>query len=305
MGGKLIALGEPEYPDLLRMNDHSPPIIGILGDVETLNKPVVSIVGSRNASIAGLKLAERFAKELGEAGYICASGLARGIDTQVHKSSLESGTIAVFAGGLDVIFPEENASLAKNIRQNNGILLSEMPLGWQPRANDFPKRNRIVAGLAHAVLVIEAAKRSGSLITARLATELGRHVLSVPGSPLDPRSAGTNALIRQGATLVTSTEDVLEALRPLDGDEPGFVFDMHEAEDEDIQFAQKTGQTAEAINDDIRNRIISSLSANPVEIDDIVRFCNTTPAIVHLTILELSLAGRIEHHFGNRVSLIG
>jgi len=303
MNAKFIALGEPDFPELLRINDHSPPLICIKGNAEILSKQIISIVGSRNASIAGLKLAERFAKELGDADYICASGLARGIDTQVHKASMKTGTIAVFAGGLDTIFPEENTHLAKNIVENHGVLLSEMPIGWKPRSQDFPRRNRIVAGLAQAVLVVEAAKRSGSLITARLATELGRNVLAIPGSPLDPRSEGTNDLIRQGATLVTSTDEILEAMRPLVRDQQQLIFDMSEGADELLSFHHSSSDTA-TIDDDIRSTILAALSANPVDIDDIIRFCDTSPAIVHLTLLELSLAGRIEHHFSNRVSLI-
>lgn len=304
-GAKLIALGEPEYPELLRSNDHSPPLICVKGDVSILAEPAVSIVGSRNASIAGMKLAERFSKELGEAGYVCASGLARGIDTQVHKGSLSSGTIAVIASGIDIVFPEENVGLAQEIASGKGALITEMPLGWQPRAQDFPRRNRIVAGLAHAVLVIEAAKRSGSLITARLGTEMGRHVLAVPGSPLDPRSEGTNQLIRNGATLVTTTDDILEAMRPMDGTQQDFLFDIKEGENDDEHYLQQTDFKNTSVDDNLRRNVISALSANPVEVDDIIRFCDATPSVVQLILLELSLAGRIEHHFGNRVSLIG
>ena len=304
VGAELIALGEPNYPDLLRTYDHAPPLICVKGNVAVLNRPMVSIVGSRNASIAGMKLAERFAKELGEAGYVCVSGLARGIDTEVHKGSLKSGTLAVMASGIDIIAPEENTTLARNILENEGALITEMPVSWLPRAQDFPRRNRIVAGISNAVLVIEAAKRSGSLITARMAAEIGRDVLAVPGSPLDPRSEGTNGLIRNGATLVSSTEQILEAMSPIDDTQQSFVYDVRE-NDEEVDAYIKSRKTANVrIEESVREKICAALSANPVEIDDIIRFCDAEPSEVQLILLELALAGRIERHSGNRVSLI-
>ena len=303
VGARFIAIGEPDYPPILRNSDQSPPIIATIGNSETLMQKCVAIVGSRNASIAGMKLTQRFASQLGEHGYTIASGLARGIDTAAHRASLTTGTIAVFAGGVDHIFPDENIELAKAIVDNGGVLMSEMPMGWQPRAKDFPRRNRIVTGLAQGVVVVEAAKRSGSLISARLANEMGRIVLAVPGSPLDPRSEGTNGLIKQGATLVTSTDDIIEALAPLHDNASEFVYDIYENEDE-LPFETKRTKI-ENTDDTIRNAILSSLGPSPTEIDDIIRFTGASAGQVQLTLMELDLAGRLERHTGNRVSLVG
>jgi DNA processing protein len=302
-GARLIAIGEPDYPPVLRNADQSPPLIAVIGNSETLLKKTVAIVGSRNASIAGMKLAQRFSSQLGEYGYVITSGLARGIDTAAHRASLATGTITVFAGGVDQVFPEENRDLAKAIVDNDGVLLSEMPMGWQPRAKDFPRRNRIVTGLAQGVVVVEAAKRSGSLISARLANEMGRLVLAVPGSPLDPRSEGTNGLIKQGATLVTSTEDILEALTPLDSSANEFIYDDITEGSDELPFEVQNGDVQTA-DDTIRNAIISSLGTSPAEIDDIIRFTGAKPGQVQLVLMELALAGRLERHTGNRVSLI-
>jgi DNA processing protein len=302
-GARFIAIGEPDYPPILRNADQSPPLIAIKGNAETLSRKCVAIVGSRNASIAGMKLTQRFALQLGEQGYVIASGLARGIDTAAHRASLTAGTIAVFAGGVDHIFPDENVELAKAIVDNGGVLMSEMPMGWQPRAKDFPRRNRIVTGLAQGVVVVEAAKRSGSLISARLANEMGRIVLAVPGSPLDPRSEGTNGLIKQGATLVTSSDDIIDALAPLDESAGEFIYDISEPAD-DLPFENKPNPVQNT-DDEIRNAIISSLGPSPTEIDDIIRFTGATPGQVQLVLMELALAGRLERHTGNRVSLVG
>ena len=303
IGARFIAIGEPEYPPILRNADQSPPLIVVIGNTQTLMRKTVAIVGSRNASITGMKLAQRFSSQLGEQGYVISSGLARGIDTAAHRAALTSGTIAVFAGGVDQVFPDENRDLARAIVENNGILLSEMPMGWQPRAKDFPRRNRIVTGLAQGVVVVEAAKRSGSLISARLANEMGRIVLAVPGSPLDPRSEGTNGLIKQGATLITSTDDILEALSPLDPGASQFVYDISDGSDE-LPFETHV-EVAQTADDALRNAIISSLGPSPTEIDDIIRFTGATAGQVQLVLMELALAGRLERHIGNRVSLIG
>lgn len=302
VGARFIAIGEPDYPPVLRNADQSPPLISVIGSSEILLQKAVAIVGSRNASITGMKLTQRFAYELGEQGYIIASGLARGIDTAAHRASLESGTIAVFAGGVDYVFPDENIELAKAIVDNGGALISEMPIGWQPRAKDFPKRNRIVTGVAQGVVVIEAAKRSGSLISARLANEMGRVVLAVPGSPLDPRSEGTNNLIKQGATLVTSTDDILDAIKPLDSEAGEFVYDI--SEEDEINAFDTTSNEDRTADEECRSAILLSLSPSPVEIDDVIRFSKATPAQVQLVLVELDLAGRLERHTGNRISLI-
>lgn len=302
-GARFVAIGEPDYPPILRNADQSPPLLAVMGNTEALSKKCVAIVGSRNASIAGMKLTQQFSAQLGEQGYVIASGLARGIDTAAHRASLKTGTIAVFAGGVDHIFPDENIELAKAIVDNGGVLMSEMPMGWQPRAKDFPRRNRIVTGLAQGVVVVEAAKRSGSLISARLANEMGRIVLAVPGSPLDPRSEGTNGLIKQGATLITSTDDIIDALAPLDPTASEFIYDISEEEDE-LPFETKNNVVQTADNT-IRQAIISALGPSPTEIDDIIRFTGATPGQVQLILMELALAGRLERHSGNRVSLIG
>ena len=204
LGVALVALGEPNYPPRLQMIDDAPPLIAVRGNARALSLPMVAIVGSRNASGAGLKFTQRIAHELGEAGFAIVSGLARGIDAAAHRASLESGTIAVLAGGQDRVYPTEHADLLDAIL-SAGAALSEMPLGWEPRGRDFPRRNRLISGLSLGVVIVEAAKRSGSLITARFALEQGREVFAVPGSPLDPRAEGTNGLIKQGATPVTET----------------------------------------------------------------------------------------------------
>ncbi len=216
MGAQFIALGERDYPARLRMIDDAPPLIAVRGNAGVLLEPMIAIVGSRNASAAGAKFASQIARELGEAGFVTVSGLARGIDAAAHRASLATGTFAVLAGGQDKIYPPEHVELLQQIIEH-GAAISEMPFGWEPRARDFPRRNRLISGLSLGVVVIEAARRSGSLITARMANEQGREVFAVPGSPLDPRCEGTNGLLKQGATLVTETQDVLSVLGPILG----------------------------------------------------------------------------------------
>ena len=213
-GVTFVAVDEPGYPYRLRMIDDAPPLLAVRGQMQALPRPMVAVVGSRNASGAGLKFTQRIARELGEAGFVVASGLARGIDAAAHSASLATGTVAVLAGGQDRIYPPEHVTLLDSVLPA-GAALSEMPMGWEPRARDFPRRNRLISGLSLGVVIIEAAKRSGSLITARFALEQGREVFAVPGSPLDPRAEGTNGLIKQGATPVTETADIVSALRPI------------------------------------------------------------------------------------------
>jgi DNA processing protein len=295
LGARMVAIGEPDYPPWLRHVDGAPPIIAIRGDASCLIRPVVAIVGSRNASIAGRKFAMQIADAVGAQGYVVASGLARGIDAAAHEAAISTGTIAVLAGGLDRLYPPENLDLAERLL-GRGAHLSEMPMGHEPRGKDFPRRNRIISGLALAVVVVEAALRSGSLITARRAADQGRLVFAVPGSPLDPRAAGTNLLIKDGAEIVTGVEDVITALEPmlgreappLEADEPGPVDELG---------------PPDAADDD-RARILEALGPTPVALDEIIRFTGLKPAIVHLVLLELSLAGRIERSAGGRVSLL-
>ena len=305
IGARFIGLGEPDYPPMLRGLDAPPPLLCVTGKASTASAPCIAIVGSRNASITGQKLATRFAGELGEHGYQVVSGLARGIDAVAHRASLKTGTIAVFAGGIDQAFPEENVSLAREIRDQGGLLVSEMPIGWKPRNIDFPRRNRIIAGLALGVVVIEAAKRSGSLITARLANENNRLVFSVPGSPLDPRAEGCNHLIRQGAILVTCVDDIREALAPMGGGEPQLPFEVGENEAESLEglVSERSGAVPANADDALRQRISQALGPSPVDIDDIIHFSGASAGQVQLVLLELDLAGRIERHAGNRVSL--
>ncbi len=295
LGVSLIALGEPDYPARLQMIDDAPPLIAVRGKRSALAHSMIAIVGSRNASAAGAKFAERLARALGEAGFGVASGLARGIDAAAHRASLATGTIAVLAGGQDRIYPPEHAALVDAILAE-GAVLSEMPLGWEPRARDFPRRNRLISGLALGVVVIEAARRSGSLITARFALEQGREVFAVPGSPLDPRCEGSNNLLKQGATLVTEASDVIAVLRPILGCEL-------ELPAQEPEPASRVPQTTEPGADE-RARIVALLGPTPVLIDDLVRLAASSPAIVRTVLLELEIAGRLHRHGGSLISLL-
>jgi DNA processing protein len=253
-------------------------------------------MGARNASLVGIKFARMIARELGEAGYAIISGLARGIDTAAHEASLDYGTVAVMAGGLDVPYPPENLNLYKAISARNGAAISEMPFGWDPRARDFPRRNRIIAALSLGLVVVEAAERSGSLISARLAGELGRLVFAVPGFPLDPRAKGTNGLLKNGAIVTTSTEDILTALTPLVErpvfDDPAFL-----APDMDFPPINPPDESD-------RDRFVNLLGPVPVDIDDLIRTSELHPSVVMLILLELDLAGRLQRHSGGHVSLV-
>jgi DNA processing protein len=294
IGARLTATSESGYPPRLAQIDDAPPLLCIRGMAETLMRPMIAIVGSRNASGAGLKFAERMAHDLGNAGFVIVSGLARGIDQSAHRATLQSGTVAVMAGGLDRIYPPEHADLLAAIVASGGCAISEMPLGHVARARDFPRRNRLISGLALGVVVIEAAHRSGSLITARFANEQGREIFAVPGSPLDPRCAGTNDLIKQGATLTTEAADIIDAVRPIMGQPLGYSVGEP---DEPSPLGLEPGE-----ND--RARIVSLLGPSPTGIDDIIRMAGASPAVVRAVLLELELAGRLERHGGGLVSLI-
>lgn len=293
-GAAFVAIGEAGYPPLLRQIPGPPPLLAVKGQASALALPAVSIVGARNASLASIRFARTLAGELGAEGYAVASGLARGIDAAAHTGSLDTGTIAAMAGGLDRPYPPEHADLAAAITER-GALVSEMPFGWEPRARDFPRRNRLIAGLGYGLVVVEAALRSGSLISARLAGEFGRLVFAVPGSPLDPRAAGTNGLLKDGAILVTQADDVLSAIAPQSGQvtRPASSFE----EPIDISAAPEPG-------DDDRARVLEALSPTPTGIDEIVRHTGLHPAQVQLVLLELQLAGRLERHSGGAVSLL-
>lgn len=295
-GGRLIALGEPDYPKPLAAVTDAPAVLSVLGHPHLLNRRIVAVVGARNASANGIRFAEKISRDLGRADFVIASGLARGLDAAAHRGALAAGTVAVMAGGVNVIYPRENEALYRDIAAS-GAVISEQPWGQQPTARHFPYRNRVVSGLALAVVVVEATLRSGSLITARLAGEQGREVLAVPGSPLDPRAQGTNRLIRDGATLIQGADDVIEALsdllrRPIAEPEPsGFL--------PPPPFPGQDGEVPESV----RNKISSLLGTAPVAIDEILRLSGFQPRQVALVLLELELAGRLSRHPGGQVSL--
>jgi DNA processing protein len=292
LGISLLAPGETGYPARLATLDDAPPLLGVRGALETQARPIIAIVGSRNASAAGLKFAGQLAHQLGEAGFVIISGLARGIDQAAHRASLASGTIAVLAGGHDRIYPPEHESLLAAILAGQGGAISEMPLGHEPRARDFPRRNRLISGAALGVIVVEAAHRSGSLITARMAGEQGREVFAVPGSPLDPRAAGTNDLLKQGAILVTDAADIIDAVAPI----MARPLSLPLREDDDEPFAPDPEHHD-------RDQIIALLGPSPVSIDDLIRISGIAPAVMRTVLLELELAGKLERHRGGLVSL--
>ncbi|MGV3635025.1 MAG: DNA-processing protein DprA [Pseudorhodoplanes sp.] len=294
LGAAFVALGEPDYPARLRMIDDAPPIVSVRGQIDVLKSPLVAIVGSRNASAAGAKFAGQIARELGDAEFVVVSGLARGIDAAAHRATLDTGTVAVLAGGQDRIYPPEHVPLLDQLLEH-GAAISEMPFGWEPRARDFPRRNRLIAGLSLGVVVIEAARRSGSLITARLALEQGREVFAVPGSPLDPRCEGTNGLLKQGATLVTETSDVLHVLGPI----LGRIATLPASEPE-----REPDPSDPEPRADERRRIVALLGPTPVDIDELSRQSGSPAAVVRTVLLELEIAGRLERQAGGRVALL-
>jgi DNA processing protein len=291
---------EPGYPAPLAAIDHPPPLIYARGRIELLNQPGIGIVGSRNCSTAGHAFARQLAGALGEARLVVISGLARGIDGAAHEAAIETGTIAVVAGGLDVHYPPEHTALQQRIGEI-GCLVSEMPPGFKPRAKDFPRRNRIISGISYGVVIVEAARRSGTLITARLANEQGREVFAVPGHPLDPRAEGTNRLIKSGATMITEASDILEVIKPmLPTSGPALAF-------RDIRRPPPKPPVAPASpsnSTDSERRIIEqALGPTPIHTDDLLRSTKLSAQSVQIALLELSLAGRLEHHGAHLVSL--
>ena len=290
---------EPGYPKALCAVDVPPPMIYARGNVELLQQPALAIIGSRLASAAGIKMAKQFAADLGRAGLAIVSGLARGIDGAAHEASLSTGTIAVLAGGIDNIYPPEHGDLYRRIGEQ-GCLVSEMPPGFTPRAADFPRRNRIISGIALGVLVIEAARRSGTLLTARLAGEQGREVFAVPGHPLDPRAEGTNQLLKTGATLVTEAKDILETLEPMAGLNRQ-AFREIIVQSPMLPAPLATGPPSVSDND--RQAVIQALGPHPIDIDEIGRATSMSVRDVRSIIMELDLAGRIERHGAQLVSM--
>jgi len=292
MGGKFLFSDQPNYPRRLAAIDDAPPVLAVLGNEHVLGDDIIGIVGPRNASANGIMLTKRLSEQLSDAGVVTASGMARGIDTAAHVASLAGGTIACVAGGVDVIYPKENADLYAEI-QKTGCIISEVPLGVQPTARHFPRRNRLISGLSLGVLVAEAAPKSGSLITARLAAEQGREVFAIPGSPLDPRAQGANQLLRDGAILVQSAADILAELaelrrRPL-------------REPDHLPLFAAAPETPPSIDSDLIARLNSLLSPTPVAIDDLVRLTNAPAGSVQAALLSLELAGVAERLPGGRI----
>ena len=296
MGVRLVCAIEPDYPKYLRALDPPPPVISVMGRVDVLHRPCVAIIGSRNASAIGQRFANGLAAELGQAGYTVVSGLARGIDSAAHHGSLETGTVAVLGGGVDHIYPRENTDLHAQISET-GAIVSESPLGYRATARDFPRRNRIISGLCRGVVVIEAAERSGTLITARYALEQNREVMAAPGSPLDPRTKGCNRLIRQGAHLIESADDViavLETLRSLDLEEPS----------ESFTSAPFDASRAEAEITKAKTRVAELLSPTPTPRDDIIRASGLPIPIITAALLEMELAGEAHVEPDGKISRV-
>ncbi|WP_242122626.1 DNA-processing protein DprA [Sphingobium sp. Sx8-8] len=290
-GARYLLMGDRDYPFLLDQMEGAPPALIVRGDVALAARDCVALVGARNASAAACRFARTLAQDLGQRGVVVVSGLARGIDTAAHQGSVGSGTIAVIACGIDIAFPPENEDLQEQVA-SEGLLVTEHPPGVQPLARQFPARNRIIAGLSRGTVVVEAAPRSGSLITARLAGEAGREVMAVPGSPLDPRAQGCNQLIREGATLIQNAADVIEAIGSIDA---------RMVRQGGLDFA------GEPVSSDVSGRereaVVALLGAAPVPVDEVIRLSGLGPAVVHTVLLELELAARLERHAGGRVSL--
>ena len=314
LGARLVCWGEPFYPNALAAVEDAPPVLTVLGEPALTSGPMVAVVGARNASANGRRLARDIAAGLGGAGIVVISGMARGIDAAAHIGALATGSIAVVAGGVDTVYPEENRGLYDALARQ-GAILAELPVGTEPQARHFPRRNRIISGMALGVVVVEAAARSGSLITARFALEQGREVFAVPGSPLDPRARGPNDLLRQGATLTENAADIVAQLgpalqgkiRPLVRAEPDRLFKPETAPAKRPKIA--TAPTPEPWprppigDEDGLALIVERLGATPVAVDELVRQCQMSAAAVASLLLELELAGRIERHPGNLVSL--
>ena len=290
LGASLLLASDPDFPEALRALEIA-PLLTVLGDPSLLTRPSVAIVGGRDASLNGRKIAHMMAADLGAAGNVVVSGLARGIDTAAHRGALATGTVAVLAGGIDFVYPPENGTLHAAIAES-GCVVSEMPPGFSPTAQHFPRRNRIISGLAQGVVVIEAKVKSGSLITARVALEQGRDLFAVPGSPLDPRSAGCNALIKQGAMLAESAEDVITTLGLLPGLPPLPRKPAVSGESRDTESLS-----------DAQGSVLALLDVTAVTVDEILRQCQLSPSTLSLVLLELELAGRLQRHPDMSISL--
>ncbi len=290
-GAKYLFHDSPDYPPLLRELESAPPILTWRGNLALAHKPCVAMVGARNSSAAAIKLAREFSSGLAERGFTIVSGLARGIDGAAHQGAMP-GTIGVIASGIEIAYPPQHADLQEQIA-NEGLLLAEQPPGTEPRGSHFPSRNRIIAGLASGTLVVEAAQKSGSLITARLAGEAGREVMAIPGSPLDARSQGCNHLIREGAVLVQSVDDVVELISGFDGVARSSFREDGAAE---YSFAEELGELEPA-------DIGGLLSAAPVAVDELIRQSGEAAGSVHISLMELEISGQLQRHAGGKVSL--
>lgn len=302
IGARPIFTIEPNYPPALAVIDAPPPLIYAKGSIEALAKPAVAIVGSRQSSAAGVALARLIASELAAAGLVVVSGLARGIDGAAHEASLSSGTVAVLAGGLEIIYPPEHAVLATRLLER-GALITEQAPGFVPRAKDFPRRNRLISGMALGVVVVEAAKRSGTLVTARFAAEQGREVMAVPGHPLDPRAEGTNDLLKQGATLVTSARDVIALLSPMIEGGLGAVRPPPAFEDASAAapFSPPSRLTS-AESAGAKEALLDLLGPHPVDVDELARAAGVSASDARIALLELDLEGRLVRHGQHLVS---
>lgn len=301
---RLISAGDPDYPHLLQFIHSPPPLLAVRGQLSHNSKKTIAIVGARNASAAGLKFATTIAAELGEMDFLIISGLARGIDSSAHKAAIKTGTVAIFAGGIDQIYPKENIALSEEILANGGMHISELPFGSMPRAKDFPRRNRLVSGMSRGVLVIEAALRSGSLITARYALEQNREVFAAPGSPLDPRAAGTNKLLKEGAKLVTSANDIVEEFsQSIVGDLFASEQNMTENISPETNFLPGEEPDHANTSQSDHQAVLNSLSPTPIAVDEIIAATSLPTPIVQSILLELDLAGRIERSSGQLVAL--
>jgi DNA processing protein len=289
LGARFLVLGQGLYPRLLAQLEDAPPLLIAKGDLNLLDRAAVAIVGARNASAAACRFARGLAHDLGQHGMVVVSGLARGIDSAAHDGAMDSGTIGIVAGGIDVFYPPENEDRQRAMSER-GLVLAEMPPGTEPRARHFPYRNRIIAGMAAGTVVVEAAPRSGSLITARLAAEAGREVMAVPGSPLDPRAQGCNQLIRDGATLVQNAADVAAELAPA----------ASRVAAPDASFDPAVGDEPDGT---LLGAVEELLGPSPAPVDEIIRLSGAAPGAVQMALLELDLAGRLDRHAGGKVSL--
>ena len=305
LGASLVCWGEPDYPATLVAVEDAPPVLTVLGNPELLQAPIVAVVGARNASANGRRIARELAAGLGEEGVVVVSGMARGIDAAAHLGSLDTGSVAVVAGGADIVYPEENRGLYDALCER-GVVVAELPLGTEPLARHFPRRNRIISGMARGVVVVEAAAKSGSLITARFALEQGREVFAVPGSPLDPRSRGCNDLLRNGATLTETAADILTQLGPLLQREIPAPRALARQMQPRLPLMTATPilpSRPQISEDAALELLVEKLSPTPVAVDELVRQCHLSAASIATLLLELELAGRIERHPGNLVSL--